>query len=116
MKELKLFKEKSLSLFYNNKAVSSIIHNLVQHNRTNHIEIDPHFIKKKVVDGYLCLYHVSSNEQVADVFTKKLYNKSFHNLICKLGMGDVFAPTWEDVLIRIFHCLISEDTFSFIMM
>lgn len=65
MKELKLFKKESLSLFCDNKAIISISHNPIQYNRTKHIEIDWYFIKEKVVDGLLGLYHVPSSEQVA---------------------------------------------------
>lgn len=73
-------------MFCDKKVVINIAHNSIQHDRTKHIEIDRHFIKEKVVGGSLCLYHVSFGNQVADIFTKELYNKSFLNLIYKLGM------------------------------
>lgn len=60
--KLKLFKEKSLSLFCDNKTVINVIHNSVQYDQAKHTEINWHFIKEKVVDDSLCLYHVPSSE------------------------------------------------------
>eukprot|EP00252_Welwitschia_mirabilis_P002409 TRINITY_DN1235_c0_g1_i6.p1 TRINITY_DN1235_c0_g1~~TRINITY_DN1235_c0_g1_i6.p1 ORF type:complete len:1428 (+),score=264.56 TRINITY_DN1235_c0_g1_i6:585-4868(+) len=93
MEELQLSSMESLCLYCDNKAAISIAHNPVQHDRTKHIEIDRHFIKEKLADGSLHLSHVTSKGQLADIFTKGLYNKQFHNLLCKLGMCDIYAPT-----------------------
>lgn len=38
--ELKLLERNGLRLFYNNKRAINIVHNQVQHNRTQHIEIN----------------------------------------------------------------------------
>lgn len=93
IKELKLFKEESPSFFCDNKTTISTVQNSVQHDRIKHIEIDRYFIKEKVVDGSLCLYHVSFSNQIVDIFTKGFCNKTFQNFICKLDMCDIFAPT-----------------------
>jgi hypothetical protein len=39
-------------LYCDNKAAISIAHNIVQHDRTKHVEIDRHFIKEKLREGY----------------------------------------------------------------
>lgn len=41
----------------------------------------------------LCLYHVFSSDQVVDIFIKGASNKFLQNLICKLGICDIFVPT-----------------------
>ena len=66
-----------------------------------HIEIDRLFIKKKLINDVLRLDHVTSNEQLVVVRTKELSNKTYHTLICKLGMCDIYAPTWGRVLTNI---------------
>jgi hypothetical protein len=48
LKELGYDCNESISLYCDNKAAISIDHNPVQHDRTKHIEIDRHFIKKKL--------------------------------------------------------------------
>lgn len=44
-----------LKLYSDSKVVVGIALNPVQHDRTKHIEIDPHFIKKKLDVGIICL-------------------------------------------------------------
>ncbi|GJZ51329.1 ribonuclease H-like domain-containing protein [Tanacetum coccineum] len=46
--------------------------NLVQHQRTKHIEIDIHFARDLVVVGQVRVLHVPSRFQYADIFTKGL--------------------------------------------
>ena len=82
-----------IGLSCDNKSAISIAHNLVQHDRTKHIEIDRHFIKEKLDAGLIHIPHVSSEEQVTDVFTKGLAIKRFENLIFKLGMTNIDSPT-----------------------
>ena len=93
LKEMRLSEGSKLTLYCDNKASISIAHNPVQHDRTKHVEIDRHFIKEKLVNDVLSLFHISSEKQLADVFTKGLNHRTFHAMICKLGMCDIFAPT-----------------------
>ena len=80
-----------MRLYCDNKA--AINHNPVQHDMTKHVEIDRHFIKKKLTSGTICTPFVRSGDQLADVFTKSLGNKSFRDILNKLGMRDIFVPT-----------------------
>lgn len=93
MEELKLSNKGKLSLYCDNKAAISIAQNPVQHDRTKPIEIDRHFIKEKFTAGILGLSHVASNKQLVDMFAKGLDNKSYHNLVCKLDICDIYAPS-----------------------
>jgi hypothetical protein len=91
MEELRLLEKNTLSLFSDSKAAISIAYNPIQHDRTKHREIDRYFIKEKLGEGSLAVSHVTSEKQLADVFTKGLRNRLFHTLVCKLGMRDIFA-------------------------
>nr|GEX04897.1 retrovirus-related Pol polyprotein from transposon TNT 1-94 [Tanacetum cinerariifolium] len=46
--------------------------NLVQHSRTRHIAVRYHFIKEHVEKGTIKLYFVTTDYQLADIFTKAL--------------------------------------------
>ena len=91
--ELGFIVSNPMSLYCNNKAAINIAANLVFHDRTKHIEVDKHFIREKLVNGKVCTPYVSSEEQLADIFTKGLHHV-WHNDLCdKLGMIDIYAPT-----------------------
>ena len=45
--------------------------------RTKHIDIRYHFIREKVEDGVIKIYHVPSGAQLADALTKSLNHTKF---------------------------------------
>lgn len=45
-----------MRLYCDKKSPISIAHNLVQHDRTKHIEVDGHFIKEKLDSSLICHY------------------------------------------------------------
>ena len=48
LKDLGIDYAKPMHLNYDNKAAIEIAQNLVQHDRTKHVEVDRHFIKEKL--------------------------------------------------------------------
>ena len=60
--------------------------NPVQHSKTKHIDIRHHFIRDNVEKGKIELYHVSTEDQIADIFTKPLDEKKTLYFIERLGM------------------------------
>jgi hypothetical protein len=49
-----------------------LANNPVYHARTKHIEVHYHFIREKVLTTEIDLIHVSTENQVVDIFTKVL--------------------------------------------
>jgi len=90
--DLKIKYEASMSLACDNKSVISTAHNLVQHDRTKHVEIDRHFIKEKLDNGLIATEYIPSRLQLVDIFTKGLPTKQVEDLTCKLGMIDKHSP------------------------
>lgn len=54
------------------------------HFRMKHVEIDFHFVHEKVLQGNLTIRHISTNDQITDIFTKNLRTQHFQMLKNKL--------------------------------
>ena len=43
-------------------------------------------------------HFVKSEDLLADILTKAISSKAFHNSLDQLGIGNIYAPTWGGVL------------------
>lgn len=86
-----------MRLYCDNKSAINIAYNLVQHDRTKHIEVDRHVIKEKLDSGLICTPYVTSGNQLADVLTKGLSTLIFENIISKLRMENIYSPASREV-------------------
>ncbi|CAL2259698.1 unnamed protein product [Prunus armeniaca] len=83
----------TMNLFCDNKVAIAIAQNPVQHDRTKHVEVDRHFIKQKLEAKVFQFPFVKSEDQLADILTKAISSKAFHNSLDQLGIDDIYAPT-----------------------
>ena len=77
---------KGIPIKCDNTSAISITKNPVQHSRTKHIDVRHHFIRDHAEKGDICLEFVSTNMQLADIFTKPLSEERFAALRLELGM------------------------------
>ncbi|OMO54865.1 Integrase, catalytic core [Corchorus capsularis] len=87
-----------IRLYCDNKAACDIAHNPVQHDRTKHVEVDRFFIKEKLDEGIVDLPKIWSEDQLADILTKAVSGHVFSKFLGKLGMHDIYGPTWRGLL------------------
>jgi len=59
-------------IYYDNISNILLVNNQVYHARTKHIEVHYHFIREKVLAKEIDLIHVSTKDQVVDIFAKAL--------------------------------------------
>ena len=78
-------------IYCDNLSAVKMTENPIQHERTKHIELDCHFIRDKVLTGFLKVQHISTHNQLADPFTKSLPVHTFQNLISKLNLESIHA-------------------------
>ena len=67
--------------------------NPVQHHRTKHIELDILFVRERVALGQVCVLHVPSAHQYADIFTKGLRTSLFKSFKYSLHVRDHHVST-----------------------
>ncbi|GJX04108.1 ribonuclease H-like domain-containing protein [Tanacetum coccineum] len=80
-------------VYCDNVSVVYMSANLLQHQRTKHIEIDIHFVRDKVTPGHVRVLHVPSRFQYADIFTKGLPYLLFADFRSSLSVRKSPAPT-----------------------
>lgn len=77
LKELGVCQSRSPVLWCDNLGATYLTTNPVFHARTKHIEVDFHFVREKVAKGALDVRFDSTNDQIADGFTKPIT----HNML-----------------------------------
>ncbi|KAK4393540.1 Retrovirus-related Pol polyprotein from transposon TNT 1-94 [Sesamum angolense] len=78
--------EEPTTIYCDNKSAIAITKNPVKHNRTKHINIKYHSLREATTRGEIELKYCSTEEQLADIFTKALPRNKFEELRMKIGV------------------------------
>ncbi|GJW70280.1 retrovirus-related pol polyprotein from transposon RE1 [Tanacetum coccineum] len=89
--DLKIPVKCPITLFCDNKSAQQIAATPCYHDRTKHLDLDCHFTRDKIQDGFLQTAYIPTQSQIADVMTKALRKLQHSYLSNKLGL--VEPPT-----------------------
>jgi hypothetical protein len=73
-------------VYYDNISTVYLSTNPVQHQRTNHVEIDLYFVREKVAIGQVRVLHIPMTSQFTDIFTKGLPSSVFNEFQSSLNI------------------------------
>jgi hypothetical protein len=82
------YKLSKVPLLCDNESVIRMTDNPVEHSRTKNIDIRYHFLRDHQLRGDIEIAYVSTHNQLADIFTKPLYEKAFSKLRNELNVLD----------------------------
>ncbi|OAE34467.1 hypothetical protein AXG93_3472s1020 [Marchantia polymorpha subsp. ruderalis] len=77
------------TIYIDNKSVIQLCKNHVFHDQSKHIEVRYHFICECVESKKICVEHIRTEEQLADILIKPLGRTRFQELRARIGMVDV---------------------------
>jgi hypothetical protein len=106
------YKLRKVPLLCDNESAIRMTDNPVEHNHTKHIDIWYHFLRDNQQKGDIEIAYVSTHNQLADIFTKPLDEKTFNKLRNELNVLDSWNFDWN--MARIAHLYIFDHV-SFIL-
>jgi hypothetical protein len=77
-------------LLCDNESAIRLADNPVEHSCTKHIDIRHHFLRDHQQRGDINIYHISTENQLVDIFTKPLDEKRFCKLRSDLNVLDLW--------------------------
>jgi hypothetical protein len=87
--DLGLLVDAPVVIYCDNISSILLVNNPVYYARTKHIEVHYHFIREKVLAKEIDLIHVSTEDQVTDIFTKALGTNKLKKFQKMLGVLEV---------------------------
>jgi hypothetical protein len=82
------YKLSKVPLLCDNESAIRIADNPVDHSRTKHIDIRHHFLRDHQQRGDIEIAYINTKDQLADIFTKPLDEKTFCKLRNELNIVD----------------------------
>nr|GEX33584.1 retrovirus-related Pol polyprotein from transposon TNT 1-94 [Tanacetum cinerariifolium] len=88
-----VFAFNKIPMYCDNHSAIALCCNNVQHSWSKNIDIRNNFIREQVEKGVVELFFVTTNYQLADIFTKALPREGFEFLLSRLGMKSISPET-----------------------
>jgi hypothetical protein len=91
LQDIKIIFEEPTIIHFDNTSMISLSKNPIQHSKSKHIPIKYHYLRDQAEIKNIKLEYVSTQEQVANIFTKPLNRDVFEYLGKKMGV--ILLPT-----------------------
>jgi hypothetical protein len=82
------YKLSKVPLLCDNESAIRMVENLVEHSRTKHIDIRHHFLRDHQQRRDIEIANINTKDQLADIFTKPLDEKTFRKFRNELNILD----------------------------
>ena len=89
LKHLDIDQTTPMTMHCDNQAAIHIATNSVFNERTKHIEVDCHKVRKMIILGVILPCYTRSEDQLDDVFTKAAKHKTIESIHRRLGLIDL---------------------------
>ena len=76
---------RTIKIYCDNQGAIKLLRNPIIHQRSKHIDIMHHFVRERVTSKEVDFEYCSTDEQLADCFTKPLAGQKL--LKARIGMG-----------------------------
>ncbi|KAG8492721.1 hypothetical protein CXB51_010467 [Gossypium anomalum] len=86
LSELDVAPSKKAIIWCDNSGAVAVSANPVLHSKFKHVELDLFFVREKIATGNLDVGHVTTQDQVADIFTKPLSASLFTKFCSNLNV------------------------------
>ncbi|GKD46821.1 retrovirus-related pol polyprotein from transposon TNT 1-94 [Tanacetum coccineum] len=87
LKELHMEQEDATEIYVDHKSAIDLAKNPVYHDRSKHINTRYHYIRECIARKDVRVIHTSSEDQLADIFTKSLDERDFTRQRMMFGVG-----------------------------
>ena len=80
---------KQVPLKCDSKSAIDLSNNPVRHSCTKYIDVRHHFLRDHIAKEDICIEYISTETQLADIFTKPLPEERFSRLRLDLGIIEI---------------------------
>ena len=84
--ELGLPPDGPMTLFSDSRSAIDAAYREVPHARSKHIDIHYHFIRERIASNEVMVSHCTSEDNLADLFTKPFPRPRHQDLVSRLGL------------------------------
>lgn len=97
-------------IFEDNQGCINLVKNPIVKSRVKHLDIKTHFIRDRVQMNDIQLVYISTEDQIADIFTKSLTKRAFQNLRSSLNVGMGGSVVNHDLTVLDNDSVVGKDT------